>query len=71
MKAKEIREMTIKEIQERIDAEKSILLKLKLNHAITPLDNPMKIRQTRRNIARLMTILNEKLREQQKQNAKK
>jgi len=71
MKAKEIREMTIKEIQERIDAEKNMLLKLKLNHAITPLDNPMKIRQTRRNIARLMTILNEKLREQQKQNAKK
>jgi len=66
MKAKEIREMTIKEIQERIDAEKNMLLKLKLNHAITPLDNPMKIRETRRNIARLKTILNEKLREQQK-----
>jgi len=70
MKAKEIREMTIKEIQERIEAEKSMLLKLKLNHAITPLDNPMKIRETRRNIARLKTILNEKLREQQKQNVK-
>ena len=60
MKATEIRELTIKELEERIDNEKNILIKQKLNHAISPLDNPQKIKETRRNIARLMTILHQK-----------
>ena len=60
MKAVEIRELTLKELQERIDAEKSILVKMKLNHAISPLDNPMKIKVLRRNIARMMTVLRQK-----------
>jgi large subunit ribosomal protein L29 len=60
MKATEIRELSLKELQERIDNEKSMLIKQKLNHAISPLDNPQKIKVTRRNIARLMTILRQK-----------
>jgi large subunit ribosomal protein L29 len=55
MKTKEIRELSIKEMEERIDAEKNTLVRLRLNHAISPLDNPMKIRHTRRNIAKLET----------------
>jgi len=55
MKTKEIRELSIKEMEERIDAEKNTLIRLHLNHAISPLDNPMKIRHTRRNIAKLET----------------
>ncbi|MFP4024332.1 MAG: 50S ribosomal protein L29 [Thiohalospira sp.] len=57
MKNSEIRELTTKEIEERIDTEKSMLARLKLNHAVSPLDNPLKIKQTRKNIARLMTEL--------------
>ncbi len=57
MKNSEIRELTTKEIEERIDTEKTILTRLKLNHAVSPLDNPLKIKQTRKNIARLMTEL--------------
>ncbi|MHC1702781.1 MAG: 50S ribosomal protein L29 [Tenuifilaceae bacterium] len=60
MKTAEIRELSIKELEERIDTEKAQLLKLKLNHSISPLDNPMKITVTRKNIARLMTILTER-----------
>ena len=60
MKTSEIRELTIKEIEERIENEKSQLLKLRLNHSISPLDNPMKITETRRNIARLKTILRQR-----------
>jgi len=45
---------------ERIDTEKAQLLKLKLNHSISPLDNPMKITVTRKNIARLNTLLGER-----------
>ncbi|HKL08711.1 MAG: 50S ribosomal protein L29 [Bacteroidales bacterium] len=57
MKNSEIRELTTKEIEERIDTENTMLTRLKLNHAVSPLDNPLKIKQTRKNIARLMTEL--------------
>jgi large subunit ribosomal protein L29 len=60
MKATEIRELSVKELLERIDNEKSMLIKQKLNHAISPLDNPQKIKVTRRNIARMMTVLRQK-----------
>ena len=57
MKTSEIRELSTSEIQERIDAEKAALLRMKLNHTISPLDNPMQIKFARKNIARLMTEL--------------
>lgn len=63
MKTSEIRELFAKEIEERIENEKTLIFKQKMNHAISPLDNPMKIRETRRNIARLETILRQKQKE--------
>ncbi|MCL2072851.1 MAG: 50S ribosomal protein L29 [Marinilabiliaceae bacterium] len=60
MKTSEIREMTIAEIEERVDATKVELARLVLNHHVSPLDNPMKIKQTRRDIARMLTILTQK-----------
>ena len=65
MKTSEIRELSVKEIEERLDNEKLFLVKQKLNHAISPLDNPMKIKESRRNIARLKTILLQKKKEEQ------
>ena len=60
MKASELRELTIKEVQEQLENEKSFLVKQRLNHAVSQLDNPLKIKDTRRNVARLNTILREK-----------
>ena len=60
MKTAEIKELTVKEIKERIDAEKDVLVRLKLNHVVSPLDNPMKIKYARKNIARLLTVLGQK-----------
>jgi len=57
MKTSEIKEFTVKELEERIENERSFLTKMRLNHAISPLDNPMKIRDARRNIARMKTEL--------------
>ncbi len=57
MKNSEVRELTTKEIEERVDAEKTVLLKLKMNHAVSPLDNPMKMKRTRKDVARMMTEL--------------
>jgi large subunit ribosomal protein L29 len=66
MKASEINELTVKEIEERIDNEKNFLIRQKLNHAISPLDNPLKIRETKKTIARLETILRKKTLEENK-----
>lgn len=57
MKMSEIRELSTSDLIERIDSEKNMLVRLKLNHSITPLDNPQKIKQARKNISRLMTEL--------------
>ncbi len=57
MKTTEIKELTDKELQERLEAEKVNLTNLKMNHSISPLDNPMVIKEVRRNIARFATEL--------------
>jgi large subunit ribosomal protein L29 len=60
MKAAEIRELSIKELAERIETEKAHQVKQLLNHSISPLDNPMKIKEVRKNVARMKTILRQK-----------
>lgn len=60
MKTSEIRELSVQELQERIDAEKAALLSLKLNHSVSPVENPATIKNARRNIARMLTILSQK-----------
>jgi len=57
MKAAEIRELSTQEILEKIDDYKSVFTKMKLNHTVSPLDNPNKIGQTKKDIARLKTEL--------------
>ena len=57
MEQKVIRELTTGEIIERMDEEKRQLTKLKLNHAVSPLENPNKIKAYRKTIARLETEL--------------
>jgi large subunit ribosomal protein L29 len=60
MKISEIKEMTTKEIVEKIQLEKENLVRLRMNHAVSPLDNPMKIKETRKNIARLKTVIRQR-----------
>ena len=50
----------MKEILERMEAEKSHLERLQLNHAISPLDNPLQIKEVRRTIARFATELRQR-----------
>ena len=60
MKVSEIKEMTTKEIVEKIQVEKENLIRLRMNHAVSPLDNPLKIKESRKDIARLKTILRQR-----------
>ena len=60
MKTSEIRELSAAELAERIEAEKANLLRMKVNHAVSPVGNPTLIRKARRDIARMLTILGQK-----------
>lgn len=60
MKQKDIILLSEQELKEKIEAEKNKLVKLKLQHAVAPIENPMEIRKTRRTIARLLTELNKR-----------
>lgn len=60
MKAQEIREMPLKDLRERIETEKANLAQMKINHAVSPIEDTSKIGKARKDIARMMTILAEK-----------
>jgi len=60
MKTSEIKELSKAEILERIQTDQDSLTRMKMNHAITPLDNPQVIVRARRNIARFKTILRQR-----------
>ena len=60
MKAKEIREMSLADLADRIEVEGANLQDMKLNHTVSPLEDTSKIKKTRRDIARMKTILSEK-----------
>jgi large subunit ribosomal protein L29 len=69
MKRENIKDLSTNELRDRLTDEKSTYTKLKLNHAVSPVENPLKIRATRRNIARLETELRTRATEAQSNNA--
>lgn len=68
MKKQDIIELTTDELQLRLTEEKTMYSKLKLNHAVSPIENPMKIRRTRRGIAMIHTELTKRQRSEQLKN---
>ena len=60
MKKEEIKELSIQELQARIEVAEKAYRELKVAHAISPSDNPAKITKDRREIARLKTVLRQK-----------
>jgi large subunit ribosomal protein L29 len=60
MKIAEIKELSTKELIERIDAETASLNQKVINHSITPMDNPAQIKKLRRTIARMKTDLRQR-----------
>jgi len=60
MKNSEIRALTIDELKQKIIGEKKALQKLKFAHAVSPIENPMKISEAKKLIARLLTVLTTK-----------
>jgi large subunit ribosomal protein L29 len=60
MKNSEIKALSADEIKQKLASEKEALGKLKFAHAISPIENPMKIRESKKVIARLQTELKAK-----------
>ena len=60
MKISEIREMSVVDLQERIEAEKISLNTLKIEHTVSPVENTTTLNKARKDIAKMLTILNEK-----------
>jgi large subunit ribosomal protein L29 len=55
MKYSEIKDLTTKELIEKLEDTQSLIVRMRLNHTISPLDNPNKLGETRKLIARLKT----------------
>ena len=64
LKADAIREMGIEDMQVRVAELREELFNLRFRNSLKQLDNPLKIRESRREMARLLTVLNDKLRTQ-------
>ena len=60
MKASEVRAMSVEQLNTKLDALKKDLFLLRMQHATNQLDNPQKLVETRRDIARVKTMIREK-----------
>lgn len=64
MKVSDIKEMSIEDIKAQIAEQKAAYAKLKVSHKVSQLESPLSIRASRKTIARLSTVLNQKLAQQ-------
>jgi large subunit ribosomal protein L29 len=60
MENKDIVALSLSELKDKIKEEKATINKMKINHAVSPVENPMKIREARKMIARLSTEITKK-----------
>ena len=56
-KQESIKDLSTADLKDRLDQAREQLVKMRLNHAVSPLENPNQIRETRKNIARYLTEL--------------
>ena len=66
MKKESLRDLSVTDLNERLEQSREQLVKMKLNHAVSPLENPNTIRATRKQIARILTELRRREIEQSK-----
>lgn len=64
MKLIDIRELSIEDLQAKIAEEKENYAKLIVSHKVSVIENPLSIRKSRKDIARMLTVLNEKIAQQ-------
>ena len=60
MKAKELKNLSAQELNKKLDELKKDLFMLRMQHATNQLDNPLKLADVKKDIARIKTVLREK-----------
>ena len=60
MKIEEIKQLADKDLREQLEQTEAALNNMKLNHQVTPLENPMQIKAVRRDVARMKTVLRQR-----------
>lgn len=60
MKASEIRNLSVEDLNKKLEELKTELFNLRFQHAINQLDNPIKLRDVKHDIARVKTVISEK-----------
>ena len=60
MRANEVRELKDKDLEAKYDELKAELFNLRFQHAINQLDNPLRIKEVKRDIARVLTVIRER-----------
>ncbi|OFY95131.1 MAG: 50S ribosomal protein L29 [Bacteroidetes bacterium RIFCSPLOWO2_12_FULL_31_6] len=61
MKQVDIKDLSVDDLTEKFAEQKDVLAKLKLSHAVSPIENPMQIKLARRTVARLKTELRKRV----------
>ncbi|MFN6117451.1 MAG: 50S ribosomal protein L29 [Flavobacteriales bacterium] len=56
-KGTDLKELTLQELQDKLQDERSMLTKLRFNHTVSPIENPMQLRSKRKEVARILTEL--------------
>ena len=62
MKGQGLIDMPMNELQDLLTTEKEKLVKMKMSHAVSPMENPMQIKYSRKTIARIMTEISRRAR---------
>lgn len=60
MNIEEIKQLADKDLREKLEQTEAALNNMKLNHQVTPLENPMQIKAVRRDVARMKTVLRQR-----------
>ena len=60
MKTQVLTDMPINELHDLLDTERERLVKMKMSHAVSPMENPLQIKFTRKTIARVMTEISKR-----------
>lgn len=64
MKVSDIRELSLEDLKGKLEEEQANYQKLKMSHKVSNLEDPLVIRKSRKTVARLLTVLNQKLTQQ-------
>ena len=56
-KGTELKDLTVQELQDKLQEERGALSKLRFNHTVSPIESPMQLRHKRKDVSRVMTEL--------------